>query len=157
MSFTRRQQGKYRPLVESAWQRHAAEKSLDPKSAAERRSWYERELRHCVGFASTVPCDNTRDFDALMAHFEALADDGSTYWQQRLVQSDMRRIHYTVFGNRPPFAIDGRTIDESYCLGIAEQMKQEKIPGGLSTLRKDDITAIIQRLLIHRNRHGSAN
>lgn len=155
MGFTKPQQGRYRKLVESAWQTHARREALDPKSAPLRRAWYEDQLRTCVGYSSTVPCDQSRDFDVAIAHFEYLADNGETYWQQRAQAGDIRRILHIVFPGNAPRIIAGQTIDAAYCLAIAEQMYQTEFPGGLRTLRKDQIKEIIRRLMIHKKRHAA--
>ena len=158
--FTRSQHGKYRPIVEAAWQRHAAAENIDPKSASERRSWYEGQLLAATGFSSTTALDAGRDFDAAIAHFEALADNGETYWQQRVETSDLRRILYDVFPDQrgkkiddEAYQIDGVQITARYCEEIAAQMLSLESPKPLRMLSKDILIAVKRRLIIHRKRH----
>lgn len=151
MPFTKQQQGKYRPIVERAWQTHARESGIDPKSPAARRSWYENELLAAVGLNSTVALDQGRDFDQAIAHFEAIADDGETYWQNKVESGDLRRILWTVFKKERP-EIEGTRIDADYIGELASQMFRSKNPPPLRTLKKSQLTAITRALIIHRKR-----
>ncbi|HRQ87827.1 MAG TPA: hypothetical protein PLA50_03455 [Bacteroidia bacterium] len=148
MSFSKAQQGKFRPLVAAAWNAVAE----NPKDKARYRAWYESELMTCVGVASTIPLDQGRDFDVAAAHFEALADDGSTYWQQRAEEGDFRRICHAVFKGAPP-VIDGKRIAPDYVRGIAAQaFKLPDFPA-LRTLSKPRLKFVIKALAIHAKRH----
>lgn len=153
MGFTPAQQGKFRPLVEAAWLGHAAREGLDPKCGKLRRAWYESELLHSVGVNSTIPLDHGRDFDCAMAHFEALADDGSTYWQARAENGDLRRILHNVFSPGDPCQIDGHQVTAAYCSAIAMQSFRLSSPPALRTLKKTQLNAITRALSIHRRRH----
>ena len=151
MAFTKAQQGKFRPLVERAWQHHARSSGIDPKSAPARRAWYESELARATGFLSTNALDHGRDFDVAIAHFERLADDGSTYWQQRAEAGDLRRVLFNVFGKSSP-VIEGVQVDAAYLRGIARQALQLDHLPRLQDLRKTDLNTVTRAVAIHARR-----
>lgn len=153
MPFTRPQQGKFRPLVEKAWQTHARLSCVDPKDAKSRRSWYESQLLASVGVISTQALGPGRDFDVLMAHFEALADNGETYWQHRTENGDFRRILWNVFKTDRP-EIDGQPVDIHYLRSIAQQMLRLDAPPFLRTLKKSELNAVTRALAIHARRRS---
>lgn len=150
--FTRSQQGKYRPLVASAWKAHADAEGIDSSDKEKRRAWYVDQLAHVVGVTSTKACDRGRDFDALCAHFEALSDDGSTYWQQRAADGELRRILNNVFAPHEPHCIGDREVDETYCRAIAKQSLQTEDLPHLHHLSKPELQVVTRSLKIAKNR-----
>lgn len=150
MSFTRPQQAKYRPLVDQAWRACAHPSAVADKTA--RRQWYEHQLLTVVGVRSTIPLNRGRDYDVLMAHFESLADDGTTYWQQRAETGDANRILHAVFKGGAPY-IGTETITPHYLRGIAKQLLRLDHLPHLRTLKQRDLNAITRALAIHRKRH----
>jgi hypothetical protein len=153
MPFTKSQQGKFRPVVERAWQHHARSAGIDPKSPQIRRAWYEDQLLRSTGFTSTNGLDHGRDFDVAIAHFERLADDGETYWQNRAESGDLRRVLWNVFGKSRP-EIDGEPVTLPYLQAIAQQMLRLDAPPLLRDLRKTDLNGLTRALSIYARRRS---
>lgn len=151
MGFNKQQQGWYRPIVESAWQAHAAASSLDPKDKTARAAWYQDQLLTCVGVTSTSPLDQSRDFDRAIAHFESLLDS-DTYWQEKAESGDYRRICWAVFAKSGPYKIDQTDITPQYLREIAQQAFRMQQPPQLSSLCKDSLIVVIKALAIHAGR-----
>lgn len=116
--FSNGQQGKYRPMVDAAWTRYC---SLHPEAlqaadkAAARRAWYEEELEIATGQTSTTRCDRKRDFEAAMAHFEAIAGNG-IYWNLRVYGADARRIAHNIRE-----LCQANDVEEDYMRGMARR------------------------------------
>jgi hypothetical protein len=154
MPFTRPQQGKFRPLADAAWKAHASVAALDPKDKRAKDAWYREQLITTTGFSTTSALDSGRDFDVLMAHFESIIDDGSTYWQARADAGDFNRIIWSVFRKKPP-VIAGEKITPAYLSGIAKQSLRLHTAPALRTLNKDQLKIVTTALAIHANRAAS--
>lgn len=120
MSFSKAQQGHYRPLVEQAWARFCQAQRIDPvppydDKTAICRAWYEDELEIATGHRSSVDCDMKRDFEDAMVHFEWLVGD-STYWADRLYGADARRIAFCIRE-----VVRENEVDEDYMRRIARR------------------------------------
>lgn len=150
MSFSKPQQGHFRPLVSAAWSVRCRESGADPRDAAAKDAWYREQLLTCTGLPSTSALDGGADFDAAMQHFEALADAG-TYWAQRAESGNFRRIIHAVFRGRPA-VIDGDPVTPAYLCGIAQQALRLDSPPALRSLSKDHLKTIVRALNIHRRR-----
>ncbi len=137
MSFTRRQQTLYRPLVDNAWARHAALERLAQGSKIERDAWYRDQLQKVAGITSTTQANRTTHFGELMAHFEAIVGE-SIYWQTQLAESRLRRVRFAL--NK---LCREHEVEESYVAGIALQMFGTR---DLPRLGPDQLEAIITAL-----------
>jgi hypothetical protein len=151
MAWNRQQQGKYRPLVEAAWQTHSRANQIDQKDKETKGRWYREILLAATGFDTTSALDAGRDFEALMWRFEEIADDGSTYWQQRAEAGDFRRVCYAVF-YKAPWKINDQPVTAAYLSGIAQQSLRLSAPPHLRTLTKGQLKTVIIALNAHRNR-----
>ena len=151
MPFNRQQQGKYRPLVEAAWQTHSRSFGIAPKDRSARDAWYRKILVEATGFDTTSALDQGRDFDALMWRFEEIADEGGSYWQNRAEVGDFRRICYAVFG-KYAWQIGDTPITAAYLSGIAKQSLRLPEAPTLRSLSKHSLKVVIRSLAIHRKR-----
>jgi hypothetical protein len=120
MSFSKKQQGYYRPMVASAWERHCQMNGIRPAPPFadddERcRTWYEDELENATGKRTSKDCDMKRDFEEAMAHFESIVGEG-TYWFERLYGADARRIAHNIRELCQEF-----DVDEDYMRRIARR------------------------------------
>lgn len=117
--FSQAQHGRFRPMVEAAWQRSCA---LDPTllqgvdKDATKRAWYEAELEAATGETSTTKLDRKRDFTDAMAHFEALVGE-SIFWQMRQHGDDARRIAFNLRE-----IVQQNDVDEVYMRAMARRM-----------------------------------
>ena len=146
MSFSRAQQGQFRPLVEQAWYFDCKRTKRDPLDKAGRRFWYEEELMEATGKHSTAECDQKRDYEDAMAHFEAIVG-ASIYWQMRRLSGDRRRILHEVQQLAQKF-----DCDDDYMRGIARQaLKRETIPEWRD-LGPEDLLCILRALKIQVRR-----
>lgn len=116
--FTRKQQGVFRPMVIAAWQRHCqlhSEVLRAVDKVAAKRAWYEAELEAATGETTSAALDPKRDFEAAMAHFEAVAGNG-IYWNMRVHGSDARRIAHNIRE-----LCQANEVDEDYMRGMARR------------------------------------
>lgn len=154
MSFTRAQQGKFRPLVKAGWARacrldatllHAADK------AAAQRAWYEAELEAATGQTTTIDCDRKRDFEDAMEHFEMIVGE-SIYWATRKYGSDARRILYNIRES-----VRDADVDEDYMRGVARRAlrlrESDPLPE-LATLSYPQLRTIMGELKRFLSRGG---
>lgn len=115
LGFSPAQQGQFRPLLAAAWQAECRLSGADPTDQMAGREWYENELEVATGNRSSKECDKERDFEAAMAHFEAIVGE-SIYWQMRYYSGDARRIVFSVQKDFADFS-----ADDAYMLSIARQ------------------------------------
>ena len=122
MSFSRKQQIMFRPLMAAAWKmKHPGQ----PWKASDHncRNWYEDELYLACKQVSSLDCDPRRDFESVMAHFEGVAGGrggkNPFYWNYRIYGAEPRRIKYAIRKICAEF-----DCDEEYMLGIARQALQ---------------------------------
>ena len=131
MSFTRPQQGLFRPMVAKAWQAHCKCCALDPRNRAAQDAWYRSELLESLGRDSTKDANPARDFETVMAHFETFIF-GELYWNLRIMQGDTRRILHAI-----QTTCDQYQCDDAYARAVAVRVL--KWEGYLTKL--SDITA----------------
>lgn len=146
MSFTRKQQGHFRTLVEQAWTKIAKADGLNPKDATAKRGWYETQLEIATGKRTTKECDARRDFEAAMAHFETLVGD-SFYWNHRVYGADHRRLIHVI----RELCADA-DVDEEYMRGIARRALSRDLPPDLAELTYDELALILISLKTHFRR-----
>lgn len=151
MSFTPRQQGLFRPMVTRAWAKHAEGNALDVRNRAAKDAWYRAELVECLGRDTTKDCDAGRDFELVMAHFEAIAG-GDFHWNLRVHQGDCRRLQFSIAK-----ICQRWDIDDAYARATAARVL--KWPGRLESLAEitnaGDLQKVRIALLIHARRHGN--
>ena len=140
MSFTRSQQGLFRPMVKRAWLKHAAAEGLDPRSNATQDAWYRGELRECLGRDTTKDADPGRDFETVMAHFEVFVG-GEFYWTLRVHQGDARRLQFAIAQ-----ICERWEIDDQYARATAARVL--KWEGHLTSLAAITSAADLQRVRI---------
>ena len=150
MSFSPRQQGPFRALVKSAWDAHCKASAIPVrpwrKTDAEADTWYRDQLRECLGTETTAACDRGRDYDTVMAHFEALI--GESYeWQWRRFRGDKTRIVHAI--QSECLAYD---VDEDYMRGIARQALQTDDLPELHNMPEDMLRILLFALVKHLRR-----
>jgi hypothetical protein len=148
MSFSRKQQGIYRPLVDAAWAREAPALGLLP---ADRPAWYRGHLSALFGVETTKALSPTSDFEIACAHFETLADDG-THWAQRLSTGHTRRLLHLVRRH-----CGGHADPVSYLRGIAAQAwhtTPDEID--LERLTPHQLHLLLLATIYHHRRHPEA-
>jgi hypothetical protein len=138
MSFSVPQQCLYRPLVDAAWRAHCGRERVRPEDKVAKDAWYREQLRAALGIYTTKQCNRARDFEVLMAHFEAIAGD-SIEWQLRMYRGDAKRIQYEL-GQ----LCQRHDIDEDYLRSIARQALQVDALPELHLLSAD----LIYRVLV---------
>jgi len=119
VSFSRAQQPEFRKLLALAWARHCAAEGIVPVPAKHDRGWYEQELFAAVRKTSTTECNAGRDYDLVMAHFEALARAGIK-WQMRVHNGDGRRLLHELRAAVGEDVLDAHGVDEAYLLRVAQ-------------------------------------
>lgn len=135
MSFTGRQQGFYRMLVDKAWKAHAKRNGLHVDSRMAKDQWYRCTLLDTCGIYTTTEASNTTDFDALMLAFAEIA--GDAYWIKRMAGAAERRWRWMI-GQK--MCAKGMTLGsndkrgEHYIEGIMKHM-------GLDQLAYNDLPA----------------
>jgi hypothetical protein len=140
MSFSRSQQGLFRPMVARAWAKHAAGSDLDPSDKVAQDIWYRAELQECLGHTSTKDADPGRDFETVMAHFEVFVG-GEFYWNRRIHQGDCRRLQFAIRQ-----ICDRWEIDDQYaCATAVRVLKWEGCLDSLAAITK---AADLQHVLI---------
>ena len=147
MSFSKSQQKRwFRPLVAQAWAAVCARGEYDAKDKEARDSWYREQLKASTGKDSTLKCTPSRDFEAAMAHFEAIAGSG-ILWQMKQFKGDHKRIAYAVKQLCAEYE-----VDEQYCRAIAKQaLKREDLPE-LLDLTGEHLLTVLRALKIHVKR-----
>jgi hypothetical protein len=146
MSFSKKQQGQYRPLVLKAWQAHCKANALALNHPS-KRAWYEAELMTATGKSSTAACDAKRDFEQAMAHFEGLCGD-SIYWNTRIYGADARRILHEV-----QTLCRDYDVPEQYLREIARRTLRRDLPPDLAELEYSELVNIVISLKRHVRRH----
>lgn len=141
MPFTRAQQPAFRQLVA-----RAATACSIPSDSAARRPWYEAELMAATGHASTRECNRTTDYDAAMAHFEALVGDDIT-WQLRAAHGGRVRIMHGI--DRALRRLD---LPPAYADAIAVQALGLSPLPPLDSLDERQLLTILRALKIHAAR-----
>ena len=151
MSFSRCQQGNYRPMVQRAWLAHCGRNAMVAGDEIARRSWYEEELYAATGKESTTKCDVKRDFEAAMAHFEAIWG-GDFYWNKRLFGADARRIIHNIRDVAADFE-----VEESYLQGIAKRVLGVDYLPDLANVSYEDLATVMGELKRYTRSRLTAN
>lgn len=147
MGFSRAQHGLFRPLVIKAWQVHCKANAMNARDLAAKNAWYREELRTASGKTSSADLDQTRAFEKVMAHFEAIAGD-SIHWQMRLFRGNARRILHQI--NQISREHD---LDEDYLRAIAKQALQTDFTPELHDLRPETLLTILNAARVYVRRH----
>jgi len=124
MPFVAAQQRNFRRLVAVAWDPYAAREGLAKNDRKALEVFTKNHLEKATGKRSTKDCNNSRDFDAAMAHFEALAQNGEYEWNMNLIQGDAKRARHSVQKVNPRFLSQFPTqLDfERYLQGCARKL-----------------------------------
>ena len=132
MSFSPKQQGVFRPLVEEAWQNMCRHEGIDPAIRCGKSKkcgqcayclWYVAELKECTGVESTADVDKKRGFETVMAHFAQIAEN--IYWMRQVDGGDVRRLLHNV-----QQICKARDFDQHYIEGVAvKALKLGAFPG----------------------------
>lgn len=141
MNLTSRDQGRYRPAVESAWLAHCATSGSAPNDKAAREAWYRSELKGRFGVESTK--DYSGDVDALVEHFRRqFADATVRGWSdaQNKLFVRLARKAYLVAGSSMPFDSWLEHFMSSRCIaGTATRVRGfDRIMRDLAILANDD-------------------
>ncbi|MFA7256931.1 MAG: hypothetical protein WC047_05095 [Kiritimatiellales bacterium] len=151
--LTPRQQSKYRPLVERAWQAECSRAGQSPGIDHAHETWYRQQLLDACGIYSTKQADPVNDYDALMLHFAILAGDQALidYFSRAAERRHLHNIRRS---------INQGAVTEAYVLGIARNMgfiPQSKIENPksqiLEELPADHLWRIWNALIRHNKRH----
>jgi hypothetical protein len=149
MSFTRAQQGKYRPVVDAAWRRECELEGFAPNDRKARDRWYRRQLLAAADVYSTKQCNAVKDFDKVMLHFAIRAED--EYWMKRLAQADERRVrHHLRRYMRDLEYLEKRSVDWAYVKSIYGQSKLP--PGDMKDCPAECLLKVLQMLDTHVRR-----
>lgn len=156
--ITRAQQGPFRAVVRAAWAVHAPANGLDPSDRAAERAWYEAELHRAAGVRTTKDLGRGREFEAAMAHFEAIVGADIT-WQLRAATGNRRRLKHLIHSR-----IRGANVDEAYMRGIAAQaLRLDPDQVDLDTLPPESLKLILVAVIRQLQRrpgtqlHGVGN
>ena len=140
MGFSKKQQGFYRPMVTRAWQKHCSCHGQDAGNRAAKDAWYRAELVKCIGRDTTKDCEPCRDYETVMAHFEAICG-GELYWNLRVFSGDTCRLQYSIRK-----ICEEYNIDDSYARAVA--VKVLKWPSRLNSLAEITNAADLQKVRI---------
>lgn len=148
MSFTARQQRRYRALVEAAWQADRARGRAEPGAAAARDAWYRAQLREAIGLDSTRGASATHDYDAACLHFATIAgDDESIGYFCGAVE---RRYRYLIACRMRDLSdIDRQPVNWLYVRAMWQHMR---LPLDMYTAPADSLRTVFQALDTHVRR-----
>ncbi|MDD5349265.1 MAG: hypothetical protein PHQ12_03545 [Chthoniobacteraceae bacterium] len=149
MSFSPGQQGKYRPMRDRAWQKHAEREGLNPGDRKAKDTWYRAELVECIGVDTTTHCNQGRDFETVMAHFEEIIGE-DFFWNLRVHQGDTRRLQWSIAR-----ICEKWQIDDAYARATAVRVL--KWQGHLTSLAEITDPADLQRVRIALLKHARRN
>ncbi len=149
-----RQQAKYRPLVERAWQAECLRAGQSPDVDSARETWYRRQLLDACGIYTTKQANPVTDYDQLMLHFAIGAGDAGLidYFSRAAERRHLHNIR---------LAIARGVVTDSYVIGIARNMGF--IPASainhepstiLNELPADHLWRIWNALIRHNKRHA---
>ena len=118
MSFSRSQQGVFRPMVEAAWRvvcGRAEGAVFSDKKAKE--TWYRAALSEGLGVASSSALNGAEGFETAMLFFAEVAEDFSAvmFWQKKASEGNARRVLFVMRSAMP-----GLTAE--YAEGTARRM-----------------------------------
>jgi len=138
-----RQQSKYRPLVEKAWQMECLRTGQKPGLDGSHETWYRRQLLDACGIYTTKQADTVADYDKLMLHFAVIAGDQEliAYFSSA---SERRHLHNI------RRSIEQGVVTEEYVQGIARNMGFRE---DLDALPADHLWRIWNALIRHNKRH----
>lgn len=144
MAFSRRQQPEFRALLALAWAKHC---SLTGATGKMDRTWYEDTLEAATGHRSTTDCNAGRDYDAVMAEFEAIAGTGIR-WGLKLHGGDAKRLAHNIRE-----ICEDHSIDEGYMRRIARKaLRIDHLPE-LLQLDRAQLLTVLRACKQHVTRH----
>jgi len=146
MSFSPRQQGIFRPLVQRAWLKHCGDEDANANDRAAKDAWYRAELLKCIGVDSTKASDKGRAFETCMAHFETIAR-GDITWNMRQHDGDIRRLLWQI-----ERICDQHNIDHAYARATAAKLLKWR--GYLNSLAEIEDPEDLQKVRIALIRHA---
>jgi len=133
-------------MVTRAWEATCKANSGTVRDRVARELWYRGELIECLGKDSTKTASQTRDFERVMSHFEAILGD-SIYWQMQAFRGDAKRIVHEISA-----ICENSGLDEDYLRGIARQALRFEAPPQLIDLSPDQLLIILRAARIHARR-----
>ena len=156
MGFSRAQQPEFRKLLAAAWARHCADEGIVPAKPA--REWYEQELFAAVRVTSTTECNAGRDYDLVMAHFEALAR-AEIKWQMRVHSGDGKRLLHELRAVVGEDDLEAHGVDEDYLRAVAQRELRLDYRPELSALSREQCIVVlgeVKRWLRRAKKHAAA-
>ena len=122
MSFSRKQQSHYRPLVKKAWAATCARAGQSPNNKGAFEVWYRDQLMDSMQVYTTKELNQADDFDRLMGHFAEIA--GDEYWIDRLSRGKERRMIHLIKGKLKDLdtADPGNKHTWAYAMSIYDHM-----------------------------------
>lgn len=143
MRLSPSQRGQFFPLRTRAWEAYSHGHGIDPKDAVKAKDWHAQQLRTTCGITSAANLNPGRQFERVMAYYEAIVGD-SYRWQTAWLTGDLRRIQHLL---KDP------SITDAYCREIAATYLRLPFPGPeLHTLADDQIVIVIRALKINSAR-----
>jgi len=144
--LTRAQQSKYRPLVKKAWLANCLHTGCNEEADGAYETWYRRQLMEACGIYTTKQATRTKDFDALMAHFAAIA--GDEYWTLRTAEGDEIRLRHLIQVEQKR-----GDISDAYITGICRNMGFDQ---ALADMPAAHLWKVYNAMLRHNRRHTPA-
>lgn len=129
-------------MRDAAWQKHCRERGLDAADRTAKRAWHAQVLSDAAGVSSAADLDKAAGFEAAMAAYERICEDGYQ-WQLKHETGILRRLAYVT--KRPD-------LTAAYVAGIAQQMFSVDATASLSVLTHYQVVAIRKALLVDRRR-----
>lgn len=152
MSFTRAQQGLYRPLVDRAWLADCERAGRSPNATGAREAWYRQQVHDVCGVESTKDCNGKEDFDLLLIRFATIAGDELLI--AHATASAERRMRWiinqmlVVLGR-----LEGRYVSWNYAKAIYAQMSSHHmLPDDINDCPADLLRKVVQALDTHARR-----
>lgn len=148
MSFSRKQNAHYRPLVARAWIAECHHSGQAPNDKAACDAWYRRQLHEAGNWDSTTECDKVKDFDAVMLHFAILAND--EHWINKIAFADNQRLIYIIEQRLQMIGhLEGTTLTWSYAQSIYRHMQ---LPAQIQDCPPQLLWKVLQALDTHYRR-----
>ena len=134
-------------MVSKAWVAHSTKNGLPPKDKIAKDAWYRAELLKAIQRDSTTYANKGRDFDACMAHFEAICGD-SIHWNTEVFKADSKRIIFLI-GQ----ICKKHQVHDAYVIGTARNILKNPALNNLHQIEDADaLNKIRIALIIHAKR-----